>query len=81
MKGGHGKRFKETMAQNLPNVKKTINPQGLHGGSNSKESACNEGDPGPVPGSERSPGEGNGYPLQYSCLQNAMDTGPGNNSP
>ena len=34
------------------------------GGSDSKESACNAGDPGSVPGSQRSPGEGNGYPLQ-----------------
>ena len=34
----------------------------------SKESACNAGDPGSVPGSGRSPGEGNGNPLQYSCL-------------
>ena len=43
------------------------------GGSDSKESACNAGDLGLIPGSERSPGEGNGYPLQYSCLENAMD--------
>ena len=35
-----------------------------------KESACNEGDPGSIPGSGRSPGEGNGYPLQYPCLEN-----------
>jgi len=38
-----------------------------------KESACNAGDPGSVPGSGRSPGDGNGYPLQYSCLDNPMD--------
>ena len=43
------------------------------GGSDSKESACNAGDPGSVSGSERSPGEGNGYPLQYSCLETSMD--------
>ena len=41
------------------------------GGSGSKESACNAGDPGLIPGSGRSPGEGNGYPLQYSCLENS----------
>ena len=35
----------------------------------------NAGDPGSVPGSGRSPGEGNGYPLQYSCLENSMDRG------
>ena len=40
-----------------------------------KESACNVGDLGLIPGLERSPGEGNGYPLQYSCLDNSMDRG------
>ena len=40
-----------------------------------KEYACNAGDPGSVPGSGRSPGEGNGNPLQYSCLENPMDIG------
>ena len=45
------------------------------GGSDSKASACNEGDPGSIPGSGRSPGEGNGYPLQHSCLENPMDIG------
>ena len=38
-----------------------------------KESACNGGDPGLIPGLGRSPGEGNGNPLQYSCLENPMD--------
>ena len=41
----------------------------------SKESAYNPGDLGSIPGSGRSPGEGNGYPLQYSCLENSMDRG------
>ena len=41
----------------------------------SKESASKAGDPGSISGSGRSPGEGNGYPLQYSCLQNSMDRG------
>ena len=45
------------------------------GGSVDKESACNARDPGSIPGSERSPAEGNGYPLQYSCLGNPMDRG------
>ena len=40
------------------------------GGSDGKESACNPGDLGLIPGSERFPGEGNGNPLQYSCLEN-----------
>ena len=39
------------------------------------ESACNSEDPGWIPGSGRSPGEGNGNPLQYSCLENSMDGG------
>ena len=45
------------------------------GGSEVKESACNVGDLGSIPGSGRSPGEGNGNPLQYSCLENPMDRG------
>ena len=40
-----------------------------------KESACNAGDPGSIPGSGRSPREGDGCPLQYSCLENSMDRG------
>ena len=40
-----------------------------------KEPACNAGDLGSIPGSGRSPGEGNGNPLQYSCLENSMDGG------
>ena len=40
-----------------------------------KKSACNAGDPGLIPGSGRFPGEGNGYPLQYSCLENPVDRG------
>ena len=43
------------------------------GGSDSKESACNVGDLGLIPGLGRSPGEGNDNPLQYSCLENSMD--------
>ena len=45
------------------------------GSSDSKESACNAGDPDLIPGSGRSSGDGNGYPLQYSCLENSMDRG------
>ena len=47
-------------------------PPGLGG----KESACNVGNLGLIPGSKRSPGEGNGNPLQYSCLKNSMDMNP-----
>ena len=43
--------------------------------SDGKESACNVGNPGLIPGSGRSPGEGNGNPLQYSCLENPRDRG------
>ena len=46
---------------------------GFLGGSDSKESACNAGDLGLIPGSGRSPGDGNGYPLQYSSLKNSID--------
>ena len=48
---------------------------GFPGSSNSKEYACNAGDQGSVSGLGRSPGEGNGNPLQYSCLENPMDGG------
>ena len=48
---------------------------GFPGGSDGKESACNAGDLGSIPGSGRSPGKRNGYLLQYSCLENLMDRG------
>jgi len=48
---------------------------GFPGGSSGRESACNVGDLGSIPGSGRSPGKGNRYPLQYSGLQNSMDRG------
>ena len=51
------------------------NHRSFPGGSVSKESTCNVGDPGLIPGSGRSPGEGNGNPLQYSCLENSMVRG------
>ena len=53
----------------------SIHNQGFPGGSEVKASACNAGDLGSIPGSGRSPGEGNGNPLQYSCLENPMDGG------
>ena len=55
-----------------------ITPFSIHdfpGGSNDKASAYNMGDQGSIPGSGRSPGEGNGNPLQHSCLENPMDGG------
>ena len=48
-------------------------PLSFPGSSVGKESTCNAGDPGSIPGLERSPGEGKGYPLQYSGLENSMD--------
>ena len=51
------------------------NSKGFPGGSEVKASASDVGDLGSIPGSGRSPGEGNGNPLQYSCLENPMDRG------
>ena len=53
----------------------SLSHQGFPGGSDSKESTFDEGDLGLIPGSGRSSGEGNGYPLQYSCLGNPVDRG------
>ena len=50
-------------------------PLGFPHSSVGKESPCNAGDPGLIPGSGRSSGEGNGNPLQYSCLEHPMDRG------
>ena len=48
---------------------------GFPGSSDDRESVYNAGNPGLIPGSGRSPGEGNVYPLKYSCLENSMDSG------
>ena len=48
---------------------------GFPGDSDRKESTCNVGNPGSIPRLGRSPGEGNGNPLQYSCLENTLDRG------
>ena len=50
-----------------------FSPSSFAGGSEVKASACNVGDPGSIPGSGRSPGEGNGNSLQYSFLENPME--------
>ena len=55
-------------------IKNTI-PLNFPGGSDSKASVYNAGDPGSIPGLGRSPGEGNGNPLQDYCLENPMDRG------
>ena len=49
--------------------------EGSPGGPEGQESTCNAGDAGSIPGLGRSPGEGNGYPLQYSCLENPVNRG------
>ena len=54
---------------------RTVLRQDFPGGSDGKASARNARDLGSIPGSARSPGEGNGNPLQYSCLENPMDGG------
>ena len=56
-------------------LKDTCSLEGFPGGSAGKESACNAGDLGLIPGLERCPVEGNGNPLQYSCLEDPMDRG------
>ena len=60
-----------------PRLQLDVNPSlmGFPGSSAGKESTCNARDPGSIPGSGRSPGEGYDYPLQYSCLETSMDRG------
>ena len=58
-----------------PNKVTYAKPQGFPSGLDGKESACNAGDLGSIPGSGRSPGEGHGNLLQYSCLENPIDRG------
>ena len=62
--------FADDMILYIENPKDSI--LGFLGSSEVKASACNAGDLSSIPGSGRSPGEGNGYPLQYSCLENPM---------
>ena len=63
----HNKEWNDAICSNLSD------PRGFPCGSAGKESTCNVGDLGSVPGLGRSPGEGKGYPLQYSGLENSMD--------
>ena len=65
-------RMKQANLARLPSFEPRFH---FPGGSDSKTSAYNVGDPGSIPGLGRSPGEGNGNPLQYSCLENPMDGG------
>ena len=61
--------------RNLKYDSDTYSMMDFPGGSDAKESACNAGDPTSIPGSGRSSGEENGYPFQYSCLENSIDRG------
>ena len=70
----HGAAKSQTWLSNWT-TNNRVEPKGLPCSSNGKESACNTGDPGSIPGSGRSSREGNGSPLQYSCLENPMDRG------
>ena len=56
----------------VENLDICMGEKGFPGGSDNKESACNAGDWDSIPGSGRSPGEGNGYPLQYPCQENSI---------
>ena len=62
-------------SQSRTRLKRLIRSSTFTSDSDGKESACNVGDPGLIPGSGRSPGDGNGTPLQYSGLENPMDRG------
>ena len=68
------KRFKDLLINHPENIYALFS-WGFPGGSEVKASACNAGDLGSIPGLGKSPGEGNGNPLQYSCLENPMDGG------
>ena len=59
----------------VENLDICMGEKGFPGGSDNKESACNAGDWDSIPGSGRSPGERNGSPRQYSCLENSMGRG------
>ena len=70
-----GESTKETQGLTRKAFLVTRLSMGFPGGSVSKQSACNAGDPGSISGLGRSPGEGNYYPNQYSCLENSIDRG------
>ena len=67
---------KGTTWENLDKIYFRVGSSSFPGGSAGKESACNAGDLGSIPGLGRSPGEGNHYSLQYSGLENSMDYSP-----
>ena len=72
-KGALRRGVAHKLSNPLPNFTASSPRRDFPGGSDSKASAYNERDPGSIPGLERFSGEGNGNPLQYSCLENPMD--------
>ena len=74
---GDRTRLKYMQCNNFNLRNNNLTPWGFPGGSEVKVYACNAGDLGSIPGSGRSPGEGNGNPLQYSCLENLRAEEPG----
>ena len=73
MKAGSKNRKEEQINCKTKNSQQNGNGKCFPGGSNGKESACNARDLGSIPGSGRTPAEGHGNPLWYSCLENPMD--------
>ena len=71
----HAHSFKNEIVVTKNNSTNFLLLRCFSGSSDGKELACNAGDPGSIPGLGRSPGEGNGNPLQYSCLVKPMDRG------
>ena len=69
----NSKNSKYTIYLNVHRILFNSQYLGFPGDSTGKESTCNVGDFGSIPGLGRSPGEGKGYPLQYSCLDNSTD--------
>ena len=69
--------FKQLLIKEQLDIFKKINSTGGSDGEVDNESACNVGDPGSIPGLGRSSGEGNGNPLQYSCMENSTEEEPG----
>ena len=66
----------DSMEMSLNKLRELVTDrEAFPGGSDGKASAYNVGYPGSIPGSGRSPGDGNGNPLQYSCLENSVDSG------
>ena len=66
----HGVTMSQTQLSNWTTTRTHV---GFPGGSDHNKSACKAGDPGSIPGLGKSPREGNGYPLQYSCLENFIN--------